>query len=110
VLKAIEEAAPDVLIDQLTRLPANPAELIKSLANDTRLRRDGGANLLAAAKAVGARRYIVRSRGFFLDAPQGQLADESAKLLSHAADRSFERACEGRTRVFAGALPWSQAA
>lgn len=80
VLHAIEEAAPDVVIDQLTWLPANPAEIIKSLPNDTRLRREGGANLLSAAKAAGVRRYMVQSRGFYLDAPQGQLADETAKL------------------------------
>lgn len=80
VLHAIEEVAPDAVIDQLTWLPANPAEIIKSLPNDTRLRCEGGANLLAAAKAAGVRRYIVQSRGFYLDAPQEQLADETAKL------------------------------
>jgi 2-alkyl-3-oxoalkanoate reductase len=80
VLKAIEEAKPDVVIDQMTSLPANPAEIIKWLPNDTRLRRDGGANLLSAAKAVGLRRYIIQSRGFYLDAPDGELADEKAKL------------------------------
>ena len=46
VLNAIEAAAPDLVIDQLTWLPPNPADLVKSLPNDTRLRRDGGANLL----------------------------------------------------------------
>jgi 2-alkyl-3-oxoalkanoate reductase len=80
VLNAIEAAAPDVVIDQLTWLPANPADLLKSLPNDTRLRREGGANLLSTAKAVGVGRYIMQSRGFYLDAPEGQLADETAKL------------------------------
>ena len=80
VLNAIEAASADVVIDQLTWLPANPADIIKSLPNDTRLRRDGGANLLSAAQAAGVRRYIVQSRGFYLDAPEGQLADETAKL------------------------------
>ena len=80
VRAAIEAAAPDVVIDQLTWLPANPADIIKSLPNDTRLRRDGGANLLSAAQAVGVGRYIIQSRGFYLDAPEGQLADETAKL------------------------------
>jgi nucleoside-diphosphate-sugar epimerase len=80
VLKALETAAPDVVIDQLTWLPANPADILKSLPNDTRLRREGGRNLLAAAKACGVRRYIIQSRGFYLDAPKGQLADETAKL------------------------------
>lgn len=80
VLNAMEAAAPGVVIDQLTWLPPNPADLLKSLPNDTRLRRDGGANLLSAAQAVGVGRYIIQSRGFYLDAPKGQLADETAKL------------------------------
>ncbi|MCA1439924.1 NAD(P)-dependent oxidoreductase [Ensifer sp. IC4062] len=80
VHKAIEAAAPDVVIDQLTWLPANPADIIKAMPNDTRLHREGGANLLAAAEKLGVRRYIMQSRGFYLEAPTGELADESARL------------------------------
>ena len=80
VRAAIEAAEPDVVIDQLTWLPANPADIIKSLPNDTRLRREGGANLLSAAQAVGVGRYVIQSRGFYLDAVEGHLADETAKL------------------------------
>lgn len=80
VLNAIEAATPDVVIDQLTWLPPNPADLLKSLPNNTRLRRDGGANLLSAAQAVGVGRYIIQSYGFYLDALEGQLADETARL------------------------------
>ena len=50
------------------------------MPDDTRLHREGGANLLAAARELGVGRYIVQSRGFYLDAPPGRLADESAKL------------------------------
>lgn len=49
VRAAIEAASPDVVIDQLTWLPANPADIVKSLPDDSRLRRDGGANLLSPA-------------------------------------------------------------
>jgi 2-alkyl-3-oxoalkanoate reductase len=84
VLDAVEAAAPDVVIDQLTWLPTNPADIIKSMPNDTRLHREGGGNLLAAAEGLGVRRYILQSRGFYLDAPGGQLADETAKLRYHA--------------------------
>ena len=80
VRAAIEEAAPDVVIDQLTWLPADPADIIESLLNDTRLRREGGGNLLSAAQAVGVGRYVIQSRGFYLDAVEGHLADETAKL------------------------------
>lgn len=68
------------MIDQLTWLPANPADIIKAMPDDTRLHREGGANLLAAAEKLGVRRYIMQSRGFYLDAPAGQLADETARL------------------------------
>ncbi|MBP1887656.1 NAD-dependent epimerase/dehydratase family protein [Sinorhizobium mexicanum] len=80
VHRAIEAAAPDVVIDQLTWLPADPAEIIKAMPNDTRLHREGGANLIAAAEELGVRRFIMQSRGFYLEAPAGALADETAKL------------------------------
>jgi 2-alkyl-3-oxoalkanoate reductase len=84
VRAAIAAAAPDVVIDQLTWLPADPADIIKSMPDDTRLHREGGSNLLAAAGELGVARYILQSRGFFLDAPSGQLADETAKLRHDA--------------------------
>jgi nucleoside-diphosphate-sugar epimerase len=80
VRKAIEAAKPDVIMDQLTWLPANPADIIKAMPNDTRLHREGGSNLLAAAEALGVRRFIMQSRGFYLDAPVGKLAGENAGL------------------------------
>jgi nucleoside-diphosphate-sugar epimerase len=84
VLSAIDAAAPDVVIDQLTWLPANPADILKSLPNDTRLRREGGRNLLSAATAYGVKRYVMQSRGFYLYASEGQLADETARLRCDA--------------------------
>jgi nucleoside-diphosphate-sugar epimerase len=77
---AIDVAQPDVVIDQLTWLPANPADIIRSMPDDTRLHREGGANLLAASRDVGVGRYVIQSRGFYLDAPKGHLADESSKM------------------------------
>ena len=84
VREAIDAAMPEVIIDQLTWLPADPAGLIKSMPNDTCLQREGRANLLAAARASGVRRYVMQSRGFYLQAPQGRLADENAGLRHDA--------------------------
>lgn len=84
VRDAIASAAPDAVIDQLTALPANPADIIKSMPTDTRLHKDGGANLLAAAEELGVSRYIMQSRGFFLEAPAGRLADETAGFRTDA--------------------------
>jgi nucleoside-diphosphate-sugar epimerase len=84
VRDAIAAAAPDVVIDQLTWLPPNPADIIKSMPNDTRLHKEGGGNLLAAAEELDVARYIMQSRGFFLDAPSARLADETARLRDDA--------------------------
>ena len=80
VRTAIEAASPDVVIDQLSSLPANPADILKCIPDDTRLHHEGGGNLLTAARELGVGRYILQSKGFYLEAPAGQLAPESAKL------------------------------
>jgi len=80
VFNAVKNFRPDVIIDQLTLLPANPAEVIRSIPADTQLHKIGGSNLLEAAKALGVTRYILQSRGFYLHAEPGKLADESAPL------------------------------
>ena len=84
VRSAIKVASPEVIIDELTWLPANPADIIKSMPNDTRLHREGGANLLAAAESLGVKRYVMQSRGFYLEAPRGELANEGARLRHDA--------------------------
>lgn len=84
VKAAIRNAEPDVVIDQLTCLPADPADLIKSMPVDTRLHREGGAHLLQAAREAGVRRYIMQSRAFYLEAADGSLADEDAKMRRDA--------------------------
>jgi 2-alkyl-3-oxoalkanoate reductase len=80
VRTAMKAASPSVVIDQLSSLPADPADVLRCIPDDTRLHREGGGNLLAAARELGVGRYILQSKGFYLDAPEGQLADESAKL------------------------------
>src|SRR5262249_10350250 len=84
VRAAIEVASPDVVIDQLSSLPADAVDILKCIPDDTRLHREGGGNLLAAARGLCGGRYILQSKGFYLDAPAGQLADESAKLRYEA--------------------------
>lgn len=84
VFNAVGNFRPDVIIDQLTLLPANPAEVIRSIPADTQLHKVGGGNLLEAAKAHGVSRYILQSRGFYLSAETGHLADENAPLRVQA--------------------------
>ena len=63
---AVVRARPDVVIHQLTDLPhvLDPAQLADVLARNSRLRIEGTANLVAAARAAGARRLIAQSIAF----------------------------------------------
>jgi nucleoside-diphosphate-sugar epimerase len=75
---ALERLRPEVVINQLTALPKThtPEAMAAAGRLDGRLRREGGANLLAAAQAAQVRRYIVQSTGFFY-APEGEGASRS---------------------------------
>ena len=79
----IRTSRPEIVIDQLTSLPDNPADMPKAAAGDARLRLEGGGNLLRAAQNCGARRYIQQSSAFFLTADHG-LADEQSPLAVNA--------------------------
>lgn len=63
---AVTAARPDVVIHQLTDLPAGMEtdDMAAALARNTRLREIGTANLVAAARAVGSRRLIAQSLAF----------------------------------------------
>lgn len=83
VWRALEEAEAEVVIDELTSLPRNPAELGRALPADSKLRIEGGGNLFAAAESLGVRRYIQQSSVFYLEANAG-LADELASMRINA--------------------------
>ena len=64
--RAVVATAPQVIIHQLTDLPAPPgsAGFTESLPKNARLRIDGTRNLMVAAKAAGAKRVIAQSVAF----------------------------------------------
>ncbi|QPC91073.1 NAD(P)-dependent oxidoreductase [Mesorhizobium sp. INR15] len=61
--RAVVAAKPDILIHQLTDLPAglDPARMGEAVARNARIRDEGTRNLVAAARAAGARRLIAQS-------------------------------------------------
>ena len=81
--QALREVEAEVVIDELTALPRDPAEYGAAFPGDRKLRLEGGGNLHRAAQACGVRRYIQQASGFFLRAEAG-LADESASLAVDA--------------------------
>src|SRR5260370_22573687 len=64
--EAVMRAAPEIVIHQLTHLPHafDEAELAASYPRNARIRTEGTCNLIAAAKAAAARRFIVQSVAF----------------------------------------------
>ena len=79
---ALRRSKPDVVIDELTSLPKDPKDMPEYAAGDRKLRIEGGGNLFRAAIAIGVRRYLQQSSGFFLKATQGALADESSYIYA----------------------------
>jgi 2-alkyl-3-oxoalkanoate reductase len=82
---AVKEAAPDAIVNQLTSLPHRYDPRKSSFYEETnRVRREGGRNLLEAARAAGARRLITQSISF-LYAPEGDwVKDEEARPFDDA--------------------------
>ena len=85
-IKAVlSRAQPEVVIEQLTALPRTYTRESMSAAAplNTRIRLEGGANVLAAAKAAGVRRYLRQSIAFWA-IPGPGLADEETPLALDA--------------------------
>ena len=69
---AVLNSRPEVVIHQLTDLPQvlDPAQMAASRQRNTRLRIEGTANLVAAARVAAARRLIAQSIAFaYADGP-----------------------------------------
>jgi len=81
--RAVRTARPQVVIHQLTDLPqkADPAKIAASLAGNARIRIEGTANLVAAAKGAGATRLIAQSIAFMY-APGREPHAETDALMS----------------------------
>ena len=64
---AVVDARPEIVIHQLTDLPRvveDEAQLAASYPRNARIRTEGTRNLIAAAQAASARRFIVQSVAF----------------------------------------------
>ena len=76
--RAVVGFAPELVLHELTDLPDAVAELAASRAANARIRVEGTRNLLAAARAAGATRFVAQSVAWEL--PPGEGADAVAEL------------------------------
>jgi nucleoside-diphosphate-sugar epimerase len=82
---AVKQASPEVVVNQMTSLPQqyNPRKASFYAATD-RVRREGGHNLIEAARAAGSRRFLTQSIAF-LYAPEGDwVKSEDARPFEDA--------------------------
>ena len=77
--RGVMEARPQIVIHQLTDLPPglDPARMAEAAGRNARIRIEGTKNLIAAALAAGARRFIAQSIAW---EPQGISAEGVASL------------------------------
>ena len=80
-----KEARPEVVVHQLTALPKVPDLRKDDIYQATdRLRREGTANLIAAALEVGARRVVAQSIAFIYAPEGGPVKSEDAPVATGA--------------------------
>ena len=102
-MAAVAEARPEVVVHALTALPPKFDPKSDYLAATNRVRSEGTRNLVAAARAAGARRIVAESVAFFYE-PEGEwVKDEEARLLVDPPGR-FAAAAEALRALEGGVL------
>lgn len=82
--ETVGAAAPQAVVHVLTALPPKFNPKSDYLAPTNRIRIEGTRNLLAAARAAGARRFVAESVSFFYEPEGSWVKDEEAPILSDA--------------------------
>jgi nucleoside-diphosphate-sugar epimerase len=84
VLALVRRVKPNALIEELTSLPKRytPEEMRAASDRDRNVRLVGGRNLHNAARAAGAKRYIVQSTGFFYGPGEGLATEKDALAVN----------------------------
>lgn len=82
VADAVAKAEPEVVVHQLTALGGRPGfgQVKRALAATNRLRIEGTDHLLAAAHAVGVRRFVAQSNAIWVQRSGGPVIDENGTL------------------------------
>jgi 2-alkyl-3-oxoalkanoate reductase len=82
VADAVARAEPEVIVNQLTALsgPADFRHVKRMAAATNRLRTEGTDHLLAAARAVGVRRFVAQSNSGWMERTGGPVVDENGRI------------------------------
>ncbi len=91
--EAVVAAQPEVVLHALTALPARFKPKSDYLAATNEVRTEGTRNLVAAAKAAGARRIVAESVAFFYEPEGDWVKGEEAPLFRNPPGR-FAAGCD----------------
>ena len=88
VRAAVEQVAPDVVVNELTDLarPLNPRKYAEWLEGTNRLRREGTKNLADAAAAAGASKFVSQSIAIAYKFDPGTKTEDSPLIGAAAGD------------------------
>ncbi len=81
---AIVAFGPDLVMHQLTDLPQDPAEISAKAADNARVRTEGTRNLIAAAVAAGAPRFLAQSIAWRLPGDAHASVEKHERLVLDA--------------------------
>jgi len=84
LIEAMREAAPQVVVHQLTALPEAFDVRKIDYAATNRVRTEGTRNLIAGARAAGATRLIAQSIAFMYAPEGGRVKDEDCRVFTDA--------------------------
>ena len=79
--RAVVAARPDVVMHQLTDLPDDAAEMPKRRESNARMREVGTKNLIDAARAAGASRFIAQSIAWDLPPEMAGRLEEHEQMV-----------------------------
>lgn len=81
---AVKDAAPEAVVHMLTAIPKRIDWKADPLAATNRVRSEGTRNLIGAARAAGARRFVAESVAFLYAPRDSWVKDEEAPLFKGA--------------------------
>lgn len=82
--EAVVASGPDLVMHQLTDLPQDPRQISAKAADNARVRTEGTCNLIAAAEAAEAPRFLAQSIAWRLPGDAHDAVDEHERMVLHA--------------------------
>jgi nucleoside-diphosphate-sugar epimerase len=84
LMGAVTGFGPEAVIHELTDLPQDQSKIHESAAANNRIRREGTRNLIRAAQAAGASRFLAQSVAFPLPGDSGAAVEEHERAVLEA--------------------------